>query len=206
MSMVDRTPAHAGLRERMTAVIGTRRALPLLPYAHYGARKLGLAGIVGIALCLFSGVTSLTANAPLHDRVAEQSIALERERASAGTADTSRRVTGRVDERRNVVDELPAREELSEYLGRIVAIADASNLSLDRGDYEFATTQSSEISSYRVTLPVRGGYPQVRRFIEDTLAGIPAIALESLRVERNAVTDQVVAADLEFAILVRNGP
>lgn len=206
MSMTGTEKVQFDIRDRMASVIGKRGPSPLLPYANYGAQKIGRLGIIGIALCLFSIAATISANRPLHDQVAAQAVELENMRASAADGESPGRETNQQIDKREVVDELPARDELPRYLGEIVSIAATTGLSLDRGDYEFSDTQSSAISSYRLTLPVRGSYPQVRQFIEETLAAIPVVALESLRVERNTVSDQIIAADLEFAILVRNEP
>jgi hypothetical protein len=89
-------------------------------------------------------------------------------------------------------------------MGQIVTVAAAAGLTLDRGNYEFMATESGEVSRYRLDLPVRGSYPQVREFIENTLAAVPVAALENMRVERNAVADRTIAADLQFAVLVRS--
>ncbi len=192
------------LRANISDLMSHPGVSSLIPFAHYGARKLGHIGIIGISLCFFCIVAMFSANSPLHEQISSQTAMLSSLRSSADNTGRSTTASERALSPRQLVDELPARNDLPRILGQIVTIATASSLSLDQGDYEFSATESRAISSYRLTLPVRGSYPQVRRFIEDTLATIPFVALESLRVERNEVSDQIIAADLEFSVLVGN--
>lgn len=186
----------------LTGIVTRMRASSLIPYARYGARKLGHAGIIGLSILIFSAAAFVSTNSPLHDQVASQTLELDNLRAIASNEHGSVRASYPLDSAREIVAQLPSRNDLPQIMGQIVAVATAAGLSLDRGSYAFTSTESGDISSYRLKLPVRGSYPQVREFIENTLAAVPAAALESMRVERNEVSSQVIAADLEFAVLV----
>jgi len=185
---------------------GNHTTSSLIAFAQYGAQRLGHVGVVGISLIFFSIVASYSANGPLHEKTSSQAAELESLRLTSGNTNRAERKDDGTLSAQQLIDELPAHNDLPEILGQILTIATASKLSLDQGDYEFADTQSSAISSYRLTLPVRGSYPQVRQFIEQTLAAMPYVALEGLRVERNEISDQIIAADLEFAVLIRSTP
>ena len=73
------------------------------------------------------------------------------------------------------------------------------------GRYEFTPAKSGQIARYRLAFPVRGSYPQLRRFIDGTLGAVPAVGLEGLRLERASVDEEVLDADLRFEVIVRNG-
>ena len=64
--------------------------------------------------------------------------------------------------------------------------------------------KSGQIARYRVTLPVSGTYRQVRRFVEGTLATLPVVALEGLRLEREGIASERLSANLQFAVMVRS--
>ena len=189
------TPARSLSAARVTAS-------NLVPYARFAAQKIGHVGIVGLSLCIFSIATFLTANGPLHQRVATQSVDLDAARAAAGSESRADQPDLQSASAKRLVGELPNRNDLPQVMGQIVAIAAASGLALDRGNYDFSTTDSSSIARYSLSLPVRGSYPQVRQFVENTLAAIPVLALDKMRFERNEVADQTIEADLEFAVLV----
>jgi hypothetical protein len=174
----------------------------LIPYARYGAQKLGHAGIIGLSFLIFSVAAFFSTNTPLHDQVLSQSAALENARDLAGSQQSTGGGNDPFGAAQQLVRELPSRDDLPEIMGQIVTVAAAAGLSLDRGNYEFTATESGDVSRYRLNLPVRGSYPQVRAFIENTLAAVPVASLESMRVERNEVTDRTIAADLKFAVLV----
>ncbi len=178
------------------------RATSLIPYARYGAQKLGHAGIIGLSILIFCTAAFVSANGPLHDQIASQTLELDNLRAISSSEQGSVGASNPPDSAREIIAQLPSRNDLPQIMGQIVAVATAAGLSLDRGSYAFTSTESGDISSYHLNLPVRGSYPQVREFIENTLAAVPAAALDSMRVERNEVSSQVIAADLEFAVLV----
>lgn len=174
----------------------------LIPYARYGAQKIGHAGIIGLSFLIFSIATFFSANSPLREQILSQTAALEDARDLAGSQQNTGGSGDPAGTAQELIKELPSRDDLPEIMGQIVTVATAAGLTLDRGNYEFTATESGDVSRYRLNLPVRGSYPQVRAFIENTLAAVPVAALESMRVERNQVSDQTIAADLKFAVLV----
>jgi Tfp pilus assembly protein PilO len=196
----DLSAANQGLLEKFSHL----QVSSLLPFLRYGADRIGPAGIIGVALCFFALVASISATGPLKAQAAAQRSELDALRSHTRQATASEQGNETQQNARRLVDELPARNDLPQILGRIFAIASEAGLSLEKGGYDFSDSRSNAISFYRLSLPVRGSYPQVRRFIENTLASMPVIALERLRFDRSEVSDEIIAADLEFAVLVRN--
>jgi Tfp pilus assembly protein PilO len=127
---------------------------------------------------------------------------LENARAQASTRNLEDLPNVQSASAQRLVDELPSRNDLPQVMGQIATIAATAGLTLDRGNYDFAPTDSSLVARYSLRLPVRGTYPQVRQFVENTLAALPVVALESMRFERSDIAEQSIEADLEFAILV----
>jgi Tfp pilus assembly protein PilO len=91
-------------------------------------------------------------------------------------------------------------------LAKVVTLATAAGLQLDQGNYEFTQSKKGQVSRYRLTLPVRGTYGQVRKFVDGTLASVPAVALESLKLERKEIASDQIEADLQFAVMTRSAP
>lgn len=97
---------------------------------------------------------------------------------------------------------LPTRREIPALLGVVLAEAQAAGLSLESGHYDWRPGKDGGVGEYRVTLPVHGAYPAIRQFVERTLATAPPVALESLHLSREDVTDSAVGAEVSFVIYV----
>jgi Tfp pilus assembly protein PilO len=98
---------------------------------------------------------------------------------------------------------LPTRNDLPSIMTVIITQATNAGLELPSGEYQFTPTRSGQIGRYRIAFPVRGTYPQLREFIDGTLTALPAVALESLRLERESIGETVLEAELQFAVIVR---
>ncbi len=98
---------------------------------------------------------------------------------------------------------LPLRRDLPAILGIVLQQAETAELSLESGSYEWRAGKDGGPGQYRIALPVRGSYPEIRRFVEATLAAAPAVALESLHFARDDVAVSAVDADVSFVVFVR---
>jgi len=186
--------------KRMAVVKETAAAI--VPYAQYGAKRIGKIGIVGVSLCVLSLITFFSGNLPIRQQLAEQSAELDAARVQA-TAQRTGTQTNTPDSRAlTFVNQLPSINDVPKVMGSIIAVAAATGIELESGTYEYIMADGDSIARYQMTLPVTGTYPEVRQFIEDILADIPAIALESMRIERGKVSDQIISADLRFSLLL----
>jgi hypothetical protein len=102
------------------------------------------------------------------------------------------------------LNRLPTREQLPAVLSAVVAQAEAAGLRLERGDYEFTMAKSGVVARYRLSLPVAGTYVQIQKFVEGTLASLPPVALEGLKLERDNIGDAQLQASLQFSVMVRS--
>ncbi len=174
----------------------------MIPYISYGANRLGKTGIIGVSLLICSAITFVSGNLPLRQQLATQAAELDSartlavDRRSGNLADTPQQ------EAAKFVKSLPTARDVPGIIAGIVAVAATAGIELERGSYELLSADADAISRYQMSLPVTGGYPEVRKFIEDVLASVPAISLENMRIERDAVSNRVIAADLKFAILL----
>lgn len=190
-------PRRRVVREHMAACV---------TYAELAVHRIGWAGVVGLALLVFALGLLFATNAPLRRQAAE----LERELDVAqATAASERRLRVAADPGARLARfraGLPRQSDLPQVIGRMLREADAAGVELERGTYEFRAGDSGLIARYTVTLPVQATYPQIRAMTGVILAALPAVALESLRIERDGVSDEVVTADLRFAVFVRGDP
>ena len=181
------------LRETTSAII---------PYLSYGAQRLGHLGVVGISLCVFSLIAFTSGNLGLRQQVSDQAAELVVAREAAGSNSLQASDASPAAAASRFVASLPGRNEVPQIMGSVVTVAAAAGIELERGSYEYVSSDDGAIARYRMSLPVNGSYPQVRQFIENLLAAVPAIALDSMRIERDNISDQVIAADLRFTVLL----
>lgn len=173
-----------------------------MPAIYLGARRLGKVGIVGLSLCIFSLVMFLSNTLPLREQLVSQASDLEQARAAEAQRKGANAQRTPQDQASAFKHSLPTRSDTPKILGTLVAVAAASGVVLERGDYTYVIPGEGEIGRYQISLPLMGSYAQIRQFIEDSLAAVPAMALEKMRVERKSVADPVIAAELQFSVML----
>ena len=182
-------PTGRGLR------LMAARALAQL---QYRSERIGHSGLAGFALLATALALFVGANLPQRAAV----TALRAELARGGhAADDTAAAQARINA---LVATLPARASVPELMERILAQADAAGVELQRGQYEYVPLRDGVAAHYRISLPVHTTYPQLRRFIDGTLATLPAVAVEGLRIERKSIGEEAVDAELRLTAFVRS--
>ena len=187
-----------------TYALVQRTASDVSLYLSRRAQYVGRTGIVGVSLIVFAVVTLLTANWAQHLQFTE----LRNDLVTAQQTATARRLAGPdlsgAEGLQTFVRKLPTRSELPVITEAIVKQAAAAGLVLERGSYDFTVTRSGQIVRYRMTFPVLGAYPNIRSFIDGTLAAVPNAAVDGLKLERKSIGAREVEADIRFAVFMRN--
>jgi hypothetical protein len=173
-------------------------ASQLLPYAQYQLSRLGVAGQTGLAALTAAAIIAVSALIPAQHALQSLSSDL----TQARHAPTALAVGHGVPQ---IISTLPTRAQMSAVIGQIIAEAKTAGVSLDTGRYVYTPAKGGEIARYELEFPVKASYPDIRTFIDHTLTAVPAAALGKLRVERKAVGDAVVNADIGFVVFVRAG-
>jgi hypothetical protein len=175
----------------------TRVAGGLGPYLQYQLMKVGIAGVAGAGIAVAAAVFAVATLLPGHDAVSrlDQEIARAREAGRAGPP-VEDGIT-------RLVSSLPAREQMPAILGLVLEQAQKAGVVLDSGRYTYTPAKGGHVGRYEMEFPVKAAYPNIRDFIDRTLNAVPAAGLDKLRVERKAVGDSVVNADVRFVIFVR---
>lgn len=163
---------------------------------------IGMPSGIGLALLTTSSVLWFSTLAPLRHEVARLRDDVERREAAVRGGERS--PASESEQARAFIRRLPTRNDLPIVLSAVVSEAKSAGLQLDRGDYEFAMARSGAIARYRLTLPVSGTYLQIRRFVDGTLALLPPVALEGLKLERDTIAVEQLQADVQFVVMVRS--
>lgn len=191
-------------RPQSQRVFAARR----LPLAHLGpmlverAQRLGTMGIAGVAALVFCAAFAQSTLLPQYAQVRELRVAAGGA-ASSPAQEFTRAPRAQADA---FVASLPDRDALPTVLAAIVEQAQAAGLSLPRGAYQWRADKAGKVASYQLALPVTGSYPAVRKFVDSTLATVPAAALAGISLERPNVGDGQVVANLNFEVFVRTTP
>ncbi len=162
----------------------------------YRARQLGAATIAGIAAAVLALTLFIANNLPQGSAVAalKGQLAQLAPLTKGGVAPLSGAALAA----------LPPRGEAPEIVAKIVEEARASGVELPRGQYEYLPARDGVAARYRMTFPVHATYPQLREFMDRTLVALPAVAVEGMRIERKAVGEEGVDAELRFSAFVRS--
>lgn len=190
---VAQRPASLPARWR-AALPALRRGGPLLMWRF---RRLGMAGASGAGLVLFGLVFMVSTLLPQQRELGTLEQQLHQLRGPHTAAETA---PARLD---RFVHNLPRRADLPKVLGQVFGIAQASSVVLDRGHYELVPLRDGGFVEYRMSFPVKGRYTDIRHFIDGVLVQVPSVAVDGMRIERKAVGDGEVSADLRFAVILK---
>jgi Tfp pilus assembly protein PilO len=166
-----------------------------------GAAGLGWPGIVGLGLlvlvCGFYFSTLRSEESRLDDL--RQQIAKARDQHAAA-ADDAAGPTTPADKLAAFYGFFPRPGELPDLLEKVFAAAKGQGLQLEHGDYRVLTDSAGGLTQFRLTLPVRGTYPQIRKFVDGAMAEVPTLSLDSIQFERQKVGDSTVDANVKLAV------
>lgn len=196
-AVIEITPlAPAARAAPLARVQGAARQL--VAHVQYRVARLGITGHAGLAALTAAAVLVVSVLVPSQHALQTLSADLARARHTSAVS-TAEQAAPRL------LTSLPTRAEMPKVIGQVFAEAKAVGVPLDTGRYLYSPAKGGEIARYELEFPVKASYPDIRSFIDHTLAAVPAAALGKLRIERKAVGDAVVTADIEFLVFLRSG-
>jgi Tfp pilus assembly protein PilO len=165
-------------------------------------RRMDWPGVIAIAVLAICPAFYFSAILPQQARLdaAQQSAARLNEQTVL--ASTSRFGTNLSAEDQLAVfyKMFPDEGSSSLWLEKLVALAAKRGLSLNDGEYKVTREQMGKLLRYQMTLPVKGGYPQIRQFLSDVQGALPVVALENVQFERQKVADPNVEAKIKLVL------
>jgi hypothetical protein len=159
---------------------------------------LGAPGVIGIGVLVFCLPFYLASVAPAEREVARRIAAAAKTTRLAGQPVSA--PDGAADLER-FYRRFPTLDALQSELEAIYAHARASRLQLAQGEYRLE--KGVGLAAYRVTLPVRGSYAQVRQFIGHVLKDMPTASLDAVRFDRRKAGDAQLEAQVRLTIYLR---
>lgn len=164
--------------------------------------RLGRVGGIGAALLMGCGVFYLSAVVPANEQLA----AVQERRASEELARRSGSIALDTQQQlREFIAFFPELDTSSRWLAILFTAASEEGLELAQGTYRLNTEDVIGLASYQITLPVRGAYPNIRRFLGRVLTEVPAASLDSVMFRRERSADGIVDARIVIALHLRDG-
>lgn len=161
---------------------------------------LGAAGVLGLGVLVSCAFFYFTAMAPAKRELAAQRSAAERFNARSSYQPVSS--DPRTDKLRQFQNLFPPVETLSDQLEQLYSLARSAKLELRQGEYRLEA-RGTGLAAYRITLPVRGSYSEVRDFLSAVLAEMPITSVDALRFERKKASESQLEAQVRLTIHFR---
>ena len=156
-------------------------------------------GMVGIALIVVAAALAASVVGPQQQRIAQLEAEIERLRRAPPAAPVEPVETeeGRIE---NFYRSLPQAGSTPDWLQKVYDAAGSNGVVLEQGEYVVLSNPNAKVEQYRLIFPVKGSYPQLRRFAAGALESVPALALESAMFKRDKIADGAVDAKLTFLL------
>lgn len=169
---------------------------------HERARQVGVIGLAGGALVLLALLYGALAVLPQWQQL--QQLQTQREQADEQLQQLKRgalklpQVPQR--ELEDFHKQLPAQPQATVAIDRIYSLAKSERISLSRGEYALGVDPKTQLARYQILLPVRGSYPQIRRFVHALLGQLPALVLEDVDLQRKKIGDSELTGRLRMTL------
>lgn len=162
--------------------------------------RIGPLGIIGIGALIACAAFYLSAIKPAERELTAQRAAAQNIKTRTPFQPVS--VDSRADDLRRFQALFPTADNIPAEVEKLWALARTHKLELLTGEYRLETNTPG-LARYRITLPVRGSYAQLRQFVDTLLKTVPTLAIDGLRFERKKVTETQLDAQLRLTMYFR---
>jgi hypothetical protein len=163
-------------------------------------RRVGVPGVAAIGVLLACAVFWASAIVPLAQR-------RDAARAEAGTIEARlARAGGKTPSAEGGLDAFyeffADGKSDTDRLQTIFALAKKAGVELQKGSYRYNGSAGERLVRYEVSLPLRGSYAQIRRFLASVLNQIPVASLDRVGFEKKSIGDAKVEAQVIFTLFL----
>lgn len=165
------------------------------------ARRLGLAGLGGIALGLLALVLHVADTLPRETHIAAQEARLDTLRQQAAApAPVAQAATA------DPLATLPPTGEAARQIGELERLARAHGIALPRGQYSATAQTGTALTRWQLVLPVEAHYPALHAWLAAALERLPNLALDELKLKRERIESRMLQAELRLSLYVEATP
>ncbi|MCL2591312.1 MAG: hypothetical protein FWD67_10680 [Betaproteobacteria bacterium] len=166
-------------------------------------RKFSRPMMAGSLLAALCGVAYVAEVVPQEERVVAQRSGIEQLRTAQAVLPEAPAIRTPAEQLDSFYAFFNDEDIVLTVLGRLFAAAARENLALPQGDYRVAKESTGRLARYEITLPLKGSYPSLRRFIAQSLKETPTLSLQGASFARQAAGDIGVDAQIRFTLYVR---
>jgi len=94
----------------------------------------------------------------------------------------------------------PAMKGAPDALERLYQAATAQGVTLEQGEYNYVRNESDKLVRYEMTLPVKGDYLHIRKFLSQLLITVPLLSLDSVDFQRQKISDTIIEAQIKMTL------
>lgn len=163
-------------------------------------RMLGPFGMAGVGVLLLCAIFYIGVIRPAEIEIAAQRDAAARLKSRSPYQSVA--LDKRGDDLRRFYNLFPTTDKIPGTVERLWRIAAAGKIDLQRGEYRLEAAGPG-LARYRVTLPLRTSYGQIRSFINAVLQETPTAAIEGLRFERKIISETLLDAQIDLTFYFR---
>ena len=157
--------------------------------------QLGGLGLAALALLAAAAAFHFIVLEPLETRNAQLKDRVWRQAPRAGAGEPG----NAADKVAKVYKHLQKGEEITDWLAKLHGIGTATGVQLKSASYRTEKTEG-RIVRYEMVLPLAGSYPQIRDFLQRSLAEIPVMSVDQLTLKRESRNDGAVQAELRVTL------
>ena len=165
-------------------------------------RELGWQGMSGMALLLLGLLFSSTVLKPQEERATEMRDRAESQnpRSSLGAEMQREALKSPSAMLERFYGFFVSDQEITDHLAKLYNLAQSNGLELRQGDYKAVQSKGERMTQYQISLPVAGGYNQIRGFAAQVLDQMPVVSLDQIKFERKHAFDQILEAQIIFTL------
>lgn len=171
----------------------------LVQQVRYWLGLVGQPGLVGIALMVAAVALAASVVLPQQERIAKLEQDIERTRRAPPAIEIAPPETPEVKVEK-FYRNLPQLTTTPDWLQKVFDAASINGVVLEQGEYILLSNPNAKLEEYRIIFPLKGAYPQLRKFTAAALEAVPALALESLLFKREKIADGSVDAKITFLL------
>jgi hypothetical protein len=163
-------------------------------------RVLGPYGVAAIALALLCAAFYFAMVKPAEKELAAQQDASRRLKSRSALQPVS--VDNRDDDLRRFYGLFPSAGRIAPEMQKLWVVANEYKIDLQQGEYRLESSGTG-LARYRITLPVRASYGQIRQFVGFILKEIPTMSIDGLRFERKKISDTLLDAQIRLTLYLQ---
>lgn len=170
---------------------------------RWQAGRLGIFGKIGLGLFVIAGIYFFSAVLPQESdlqKLKERAETLQMQelaKQSPGEMESGKKLSG--DQALQAFyDFFPTIDSSPFWIRELVQLANKQGVELSSSEYRLVYENDARLARYEMILPVKGRYPQIRAFMADALAAIPAMAISAIAIKRESINSEKLEARLEI--------